>query len=444
MKKLLYLSTIALTLLACQKNEPDDLFGKNPSQRSQESQAALRQELTAAEHGWKLTYFTNQEKFGGFTFLMKFSPDGLVEMASDVSTTASATTSKYEIKQGQGTMLSFVTKNYIHELADSFTPSDLRGKGYEGEFEFIYYGKEGNKLKFRTQRKDNQQYLYFEPASSQDWNNLTSYASNISTLENNIDNYYFTVSTTTNISSYKMNLSYRYLSLESLTDNEKQKTPIVATATGIAFKNPLSLQGKSFTELIRENGTNTATYQATVDGVTAKIVYSLVPPEEFISDDYKDLENRVVALILLTQQIKGATNLAQIPFYENVLKATDTTDFTRIQFVFNGPVCLVAIGYNFNGTESFLIARFSYELKNKRLYLKNKLNGTPPAIWQTPANSAILQKARSSIDYVASIAADGFYVKKLSRRVGNISNTAYTLQSHNTPEDKFAIYAQYR
>ena len=73
---------------------------------------------------------------------MKFTPEGFVNMASDISATAAPTTSKYEIKWGQGTLLSFTTKNYIHELSDAM--QGKRGKGLEGEFEFIYLGKEGN------------------------------------------------------------------------------------------------------------------------------------------------------------------------------------------------------------------------------------------------------------------------------------------------------------
>ena len=125
MKKIIFTLIVLATLVACQKNEPDSLFDKNPSERFEESQAELRKELTTAQQGWKLTYFTNDKKFGGFTFLMKFTPEGLVEMNSDMGLTSSSTTSKYEIQEGKGTMLVFTTKNYIHELSDAYTPTDL-------------------------------------------------------------------------------------------------------------------------------------------------------------------------------------------------------------------------------------------------------------------------------------------------------------------------------
>lgn len=445
MKKLIYILAGVLTLSSCQKNEPDDLFGgKTPSQRFEQSQAELRRELAKPENGWKLTYFTNDKKFGGFTFLMKFTSEGFVSMASDIKATATATTSKYEIQEGQGTMLVFTTKNYIHELSDAYTPTDLRGKGYEGEFQFIYYGKEGNKLKFRTQRKATEQYVYFEPASAQEWSSIQTFSSNIKTLEDKIDRYYFTVSTTTSATGYEMSFSNRFITLTSLDGNSTQKASVYATETGIGFKPALTFEGKTFTGLTRDNSTTPPTYKTTVDGVTAQMVYSLVPPEAFITDDYRDISTRVVAFILLTDVMKANTRIAEIPFYENVLKVNNTTDFTRIQLVFQGTKCIVSLGYNFNGTEAYYIVTFDYELNNKRFYLKNKVENTLPAQWQVPANSAILQKARSAINYLASIASEGFYVTKLSKKIGRYTNPAYTLQSVNTPENVVPFFAQVR
>ena len=373
---------------------------------------------------------------------MKFTPEGLVTMNSDIGATTSSTTSKYEIKWGQGTMLSFTTKNHIHELSDS-TKGET-GVGYEGNFEFIYFGKEGNKLKFKTQRKDTEQFVYFEPATAQDWNTIQTLSSNVKTLEDNIDNYYFTVSTTASSTGYEVNFANRFITVTSLDGNSTQKASVYATETGIGFKPALTFEGKTFTGLTRDNSTTPPTYKTTVDGVTAQMAYSLVPPEAFINDDYRDINTRVVAFILLTNVMKENTRIAQTPFYENVLKVNNTTDFTRIQLVFQGTKCVVGLAYNFNGTESYYITVFDYELKNKRFYLKNKVENTLPAQWQAPANSAILQKARSAINYFASIASDGLYVNKLSRSIGNYSNPAYTLQSHNTPENVVPFFAQVR
>ena len=128
MKKLLFLSILVL-LASCQKNEPEDLFGKTPAERFEQSKNELRAALTASEQGWKFSYFTNSEKFGGYTLLMKFSQDGRVEMTSDIGEEFGSTQSQYSIEEAQGTLLVFSTYNHIHKLGDPQKPRDLLGKG---------------------------------------------------------------------------------------------------------------------------------------------------------------------------------------------------------------------------------------------------------------------------------------------------------------------------
>ena len=444
MKRLLLLPIIALALFACQKNDPDDLFGKTPAERFNEKESELRSALTSAPQGWKLTYFTKEGTFGGYHFLMKFTPEGFVSMASDFSSnTVSATTSKYELQQGQGVKLTFTTKNYIHELSDAM--QGKRGAGYAGEYQFLYYGKEGDKLKFRTQRESTEQFVYFEPATAQDWTDISTLSSNLNTLAENISNYYMEVTANGNTIPYEIAMQNGSIGVAPLSNtNDFSQASTVATKEGVAFKPALTIQGKKFTEFTRDNSTTPPTYKATVDGVTVKVHYSLVPPDAFITDDYRDVNTRIAAFILLTDEMKTYTNITSTPFYENVLKVNSTTDFTRAQLVFQGTKCLVALGYNFSGTEAYYTATFDYELRNKRLYLKNKAENTLSAQWQAPANSTVLQRARSAMDYFANIASDGFYVTKLSKRIGRYTNPAYTLQSANTPENNIPYYAQMR
>lgn len=443
MKKIIFTLIVLATLVACQKNEPDSLFDKNPSERFEESQAELRKELTTAQQGWKLTYFTKEGVFGGYHFLMKFTPEGLVTMVSDFnSSTISPTTSKYELQQGQGVKLTFTTKTYIHELSDAM--QGKRGAGYAGEYQFLYYGKEGDKLKFKTQRKSTEQFVYFEPATAQDWTDITTLSSNLSTLVENMSNYYMKVTANGTSTDYEIGMQNGLIGVAPLNSNTPSLASTMATKTGVAFKPALTIQGKKFTELTRDDSTTPPTYKATVDGVTAEVYFSLTPPDVFVTDDYKDVNTKIVAFILLTDEMKKYTNITSTPFYENVLKVNSTTDFTRTQLVFQGTKCLVALGYNFSGTEAYYTATFDYELRNKRLYLKNKAENTLSAQWQAPANSTVLQRARSAMDYFANIASDGFYVTKLSKRIGRYTNPAYTLQSANTPENNIPYYAQMR
>ena len=432
MKRLLLLPIIALALFACQKNEPDDLFGgKNPSQRFQQNQAELRQELTSPEQGWKFVYYTNDKKFGGFIILMKFTPEGLVTMNSDIGATTSSTTSKYEIKWGQGALLSFTTKNHIHELSDS--AKGETGVGYEGNFEFIYFGKEGNKLKFKTQRSDTEQFVYFEPATAQDWNTIQTLSSNVKTLEDNIDNYYFTVSTTASSTGYEVNFANRFITVTSLDGSSTQKASVYATETGIGFKPALTFEGKTFTGLTRDNSTTPPTYKTTVDGVTAQMAYSLVPPEAFINDDYKDMENIRLFLIDPASFRKGTS----APFYDDILKVDDNKEWYvfRVFFQTNGK-CQIQVAYDFqnNNTPSYYLVSTTYELKNKRLYINNNVlsAGYSNAVWNNAENAAIKARATVTAAKFLEIASEGLYIKKTSRLYAS-TYIIYTIQSHNHP-----------
>ena len=432
MKRLLLLPIIALALFACQKNEPDDLFGgKNPSQRFQQNQAELRQELTSPEQGWKFVYYTNDKKFGGFIILMKFTPEGLVTMNSDIGATTSSTTSKYEIKWGQGVLLSFTTKNHIHELSDS--AKGETGVGYEGNFEFIYFGKEGNKLKFKTQRSDTEQFVYFEPATAQDWNTIQTLSNNVKTLEDNIDNYYFTVSTTASSTGYEMNFANRFITITSLDGSSTQKASVYATETGIGFKPALTFEGKTFTGLTRDNSTTPPTYKTTVDGVTAQMTYSLVPPEAFINDDYKDMENIRLFLIDPASFRKGTS----APFYDDILKVDDNKEWYvfRVFFQTNGK-CQIQVAYDFqnNNTPSYYLVSTTYELKNKRLYINNNVlsAGYNNAVWNNAENAAIKARATVTAAKFLEIASEGLYIKKTSRLYAS-TYIIYTIQSHNHP-----------
>ena len=431
MKRLLLLPIIALVLFSCQKNEPDDLFGgKNPSQRFQQNQAELRQELTSPEQGWKFVYYTNDKKFGGFIILMKFTPEGLVTMNSDIGATTSSTTSKYEIKWGQGALLSFTTKNHIHELSDS--AKGETGVGYEGNFEFIYFGKEGNKLKFKTQRSDTEQFVYFEPATAQDWNTIQTLSNNVKTLEDNIDNYYFTVSTTASSTGYEMNFANRFITITSLDGSSTQKASVYATETGIGFKPALTFEGKTFTGLTRDNSTTPPTYKTTVDGVTAQMTYSLVPPEAFINDDYKDMENIRLFLIDPAPFRKGTSD----SFYNDILKVDDSKEWFvfRVSLQTNGK-CQIQVAYEFETNKpSYYLVSTTYELKNKRLYISDNVlsSGYSNAVWNNAENAAIKARATVTAAKFLEIASDGLYIKKTSRLYAG-TYIIYTIQSHNHP-----------
>lgn len=444
MKKLLYLSFLALSVFSCQKNEPDDLFGKSASERFEEKQNELRAALTAPEQGWKLTYFTKEGTYGGYHFLMKFTPEGLVTMSSDFSTTTSPTTSKYEIQEGQGTMLTFSTKNYIHELADAV--KGQRGKGYQGEFEFIYYGKEENKLKFKTQRRAAEQFIYFEPATAEDWADIQTLSNNINTLIGNGRNYYAKATVNGTDIDYSLNVEYGHIAVAPLSArNNVSKSSIVATKTGIAFKSALTIQGKTFTALERDDNTTPPTYKATVEGVTVTLYYDVFPPDNYVSDDYQDIGTRVSALLYLADPLASYSSPL---FVNNFIKIDNNKSFSRIYFVFGrGNKCNVELLYKFpskNGLSKRVFV-YDYALRNKRLYLSNPQLSTTETtdsdLWSATENATILRGANTVVRNITAAATEGFYVERTNAQI-KYSNRIYLLKSRSTPGVSFPIYAQ--
>ena len=169
-------------LISCEdNNDPEDIFEKDSTERLNEQEKELSELLQSSEYGWKMTYFTddprytnNDQQLGGWTFIFDFVDNSHVVMVSDFSNqTLTPNESEYNIKLGSTIKLSFSTKNYIHDLSDANNApsSSLTGKGYKGDFEFLYYGQEGEDLIFRSNRF--QIEIRFQKATAEDWENIS-------------------------------------------------------------------------------------------------------------------------------------------------------------------------------------------------------------------------------------------------------------------------------
>ena len=433
MKKILFVFFLA-AFVSCQKNEPEDLFGKTPAERFEQNKNELLTALTSSEQGWKLSYFTNSETFGGYTLLMKFDRNGRVEMTSDIGEEFGSTQSQYTIQEAQGTLLVFSTYNHIHKLGDPQNPSDLNGKGLEGEFQFIYYGKEGNKLKFRTQRKDTEQFVYFEPATAQEWSAMQNLWGSIEALESEPIRHYFKVTANGNVENYSLSLSHRYLTLTSTSNSGKVlKTGVLPTTEGLKFNPPLEIEGKTFTELPWDNNASPARYIATVESVTAEIRFTRNPTPDQLSNDYAELNN-ISQLVLLNSYVKEAPQTSDL-FYNTVFKIDDTKSFSRIDIIFQRGICGIFVEYNFNGTAASLYSVSTFSLRDKRLFIDTPLrdlSSSNMAIWQAAENSAIYAKAQQAIYAILALSRNGLYVKNLQTKYGNRFDT-YLFQSHSLP-----------
>ncbi|MBM0655020.1 DUF4302 domain-containing protein [Capnocytophaga genosp. AHN8471] len=436
MKKITLL-LLAMSLTFCTKNDNDAV--DNPIDPV--DNPALMKELTASPEGWKLTYISSDDSFGGYHFLMKFDVRGKVTMLSDLSATATPTTSNYTTQEeGKGLVLSFIGNNQIHLLANAL--QGAIGNAHIGKvYQFLYTGKEGNNLKFQNMLLSGMQ-LVFEPATAADWSGTPALYKNITPLTTAAAHYYLKVSTATGTpTTYPIEFTNRVLSLK----NTQSKVAVLATEKGIAFHRAFTLGGQSFTELERVAGSVPPVYKATVNGVTAELFYSSVPPNFFDGDDYKDINTTIEAFALMSQYFKNNEYMTEA-FYEDVLKVDASTDLYMLRVMFDGATdCHIQIGHIFP-EKGFSVLQISckYELKNKRLYFKDSdknLSTSAPDVWGDEKNKAILEQAQRALGSVYALGAQGLYIKKLNIKVKpQEDNPVYLLQSYEFPLYAFPIW----
>ena len=434
------LLALAMSLSFCSKNDEDNTGNDSvtPVQNP-----ALMKELTASPDGWKLTYVSPDDSFGGYNFLMKFDDQGKVTMLSDLSATATPTTSRYSTQEeGRGLVLSFIGNNQIHRLADALQGAASiahTGKVYQ----FLYTGKEGNNLKFQNLLLGNNASVVFQPATAADWSRTPALYKNIAPLSNNASHYYLKVSPTTGTpTTYPIEFTNRVLSLK----NTPSKIATSATENGIAFHRAFTLGGQPFNELKRVENSNPPTYRTTVNGVTAELFYSLLSPDDYNSDDYQHINTQIEALAINTQVMKKYEYLTEA-FYQDVLRVDATTDLYMVMMTFSGTVCQIEIGHNFEENNlSFISVNAKYELKNKRLYF-TETDGTLTVdnedLWNDPKNKAVLEQAKRALNRIYELGNQGYYVKKLDLSIRPFAtNPIYFFQSYEHPLYAFLAWGQ--
>ena len=160
MKKFLNISLLAivalssLTLGSC-KNEVDEIFDEDAVARLEKAKAEYVDILTRNGGKWQMEYYANSDE-PGYVYLMTFRTDGSVTISGKNEwighvegeslniPTFGSQTSLWEVITDNGPVLSFNTFNkYFHLFADpedipslSDEDTDETGYGHEGDYEF--------------------------------------------------------------------------------------------------------------------------------------------------------------------------------------------------------------------------------------------------------------------------------------------------------------------
>lgn len=231
----LLVCVLSLSTIACQDTDPDDIFGDKANVRVEKARVELNNALLDSKDGWKMIYFTDDKQLGGFTHLMKFElgeAGDKVTMVSDFNaTTLVPKESIYTLPLASTISLLYSTPNHIHELGKSnqFPTTALRGKGYLGDNQFLFYGYDGETITVKGNRGLFE--IKMTKATADDWTNLSDNTS-LMTLLAQKRNLVFVENGETMIYNFRFTRGTRYA---TVLNNEQTMSVNSNGGIGVGF-----------------------------------------------------------------------------------------------------------------------------------------------------------------------------------------------------------------
>ncbi|MBF7093062.1 DUF4302 domain-containing protein [Flavobacterium sp. ALJ2] len=293
--KLLIVAFVAIQLVACSNGDTEEKFNETPTARTNAESKKLDDLLLSSEYGWKAVYFTDNTQLGGYTHLFKFSPGGKVTMASDFDSDTKKHDSQYEIQLGSTVSLVFTTANRIHLLSDSnsYPTKDLKGQGYLGDFQFLFYGEDKGDIVFRTNRKFEE--LRFIKATAADWANLSKnilMKGNVIGADTRSLFRFLETNDGTAVNQFDFNFNdiTRFATADPIAAglSKSFNVGIGYSPTGIIVSPAIEIKGQALSEFVYNDADGSFTANGT-NGVSATIKYSNKPL--VLTEDYKILLN---------------------------------------------------------------------------------------------------------------------------------------------------------
>lgn len=273
-----------MVLFSCQGDDEHLTFNKNPDERLSELLKMYRTDLVSAPHGWKVLYFPDTSRLGGYNFMMKFDERDRVHMIGDLSTQeAKGSDGIYKVMSTASPELNFASHSLITELANP-TIVQTEARGGENEFCFVRESKEGDTL-FLKGRKRGADFVLIK-AQSEDWRKIDSYSAMVNLLAQS--SVYSSVKYASSDEKCESELD---LSTRSVELNCETKSGISATFHGIGFTEsgiilnpPIKHNGKSYGELLLDGK------HRFVDNLdNPEVILSSEAEPVFRRDDYLDL-----------------------------------------------------------------------------------------------------------------------------------------------------------
>lgn len=237
-----------LAISSCVKDEKD-IFGESSTKRINSVLNEYEKLLTEASNGWVLAYYPEDSKYGGFNLYLTFSKEGEVTITSErplLSKTDEKSVSQYKLKPDMGPVLSFDTYNKIlHQLSDP----NPDGMGYEGDYEFVILKADENKFELKGKKRG----IKMEMTRLSEGITWKEYSSPIDTMIKKFPGFTMRLNVNgTIIDTEESDGIGRYLTfkLPEGVSSSAKGIAYVYTSTGIKFKEPVTIAGKTMQNFV--------------------------------------------------------------------------------------------------------------------------------------------------------------------------------------------------
>lgn len=244
-----------LLLSSCLKDQ-EDKFDESASIRMQNYLNNAQSTLVNADYGWALDYYPDRSlSMGGFAYTVKFTEaEATVGCILDPG---NEETSLYRMGTDDGPLISFDSYNTLmHFFA---TPSSSSYQGYDGDFEFVIDSVGTDVVKVHGKRTLNTMYFRKLTQAS------TDYIAKVAQMESDL--YVTGAEGTIGDASVVATIDADYQNITFTWGSNEVSVPYCIIDTGIRFYEPITVGGKTFSELAFDGSTLIFTGQAT-DGTT--------------------------------------------------------------------------------------------------------------------------------------------------------------------------------
>ena len=283
MKKFLNISLLtlvaisSLSLVSC-KNEVEDIFDEDAIARLDKAKAEYSEILTSNGGKWQLEYFANSNE-QGYIYLMTFSPDGsvtisgnnkwinYVQTGSNNAPAYGSEVSMWEVIADNGPVLTFNTYNrFFHLFADPYDiPSvggatsdddvNENGYGHEGDYEFDIMKYSGDTLYLTGKKYNLNMIMTRVPASVDDEVYMSEVVAMADSFFNSkVPHVYINLPNGVRWIVKNGSTSILKMFREDADEISTAETHnVIITHDGLSFMNPLTIDGYTIQNFIRQS-----------------------------------------------------------------------------------------------------------------------------------------------------------------------------------------------